>query len=115
MSCKSSSHYRKGTLSRNWPGALTVRPRFCILKVLGDVLDNGELHFVERAPTLEAARRRIETLAEVRPGQYVIYNGETGERLLISAPSKPAYFSGQETGAQFSMASFVVLDRQGND
>jgi hypothetical protein len=32
-----------------------VRPRFCILKVLGDVLDDGELHFVEGAQTLEAA------------------------------------------------------------
>jgi len=62
-----------------------VRPRFCILKVLGDVLDDGELHLVERAQTLEAARRRIEALADVRPGQYVIYNGETGERVSFVA------------------------------
>ena len=73
-----------------------MRPRFCILSVLGDLLDDGELHFVERAQSLEAARRRIEALAEVRPGQYVIYNGETGERLLISAPPGPNY-RGQET------------------
>ena len=68
------------------PGTRRVRPRFCILNVLGDVLDDGELRFIERVQTFEAARRRIEALAEVRPGQYVIYNGETGERSLISAP-----------------------------
>jgi predicted transcriptional regulator of viral defense system len=43
--------------------------------------------FVERVQALEAARRRIETLAEVRPGQYVIYNAETGERVFITAAS----------------------------
>jgi hypothetical protein len=69
MFWKSLSHYWHGTLSRNWPGTRRVRPRFCILKALGGVLDNGELHFVERAKTLEAARRRIEALAAARPGQ----------------------------------------------
>ena len=85
MFWRSSSHYWHGTLSRNRLGTRRARPRFCILDVLGDVLDNGELHFAERAQTLEAARRRIETLAEVRPGQYVIYNAETGERVFITA------------------------------
>jgi hypothetical protein len=33
--------------------------------VVGDVLDNGELHFVERAQIFEAAERRIEELAEI--------------------------------------------------
>ncbi len=69
----------------------------CILGVLGDVLDDGGLHFIERAQTPEAARRRIEALADVHPGQYVIYNGETGERLWISTPSEPWYYTGQET------------------
>ena len=62
-----------------------VRSRFCILKVLGDVLDDGELRFVETAQTLEAARRRIEVLAAVRPDQSVIYDGETRERASIVA------------------------------
>jgi hypothetical protein len=98
MFSKRSSCYRHGTHCRRWPpGTRRVRLPFCILDVLGDVLDDGELHLVERAQTLEAARRRIKTLAEVRPGQYVIYNGETGDRLLISAPSEPSYYSGQET------------------
>lgn len=80
MFWRSSSHYWHDTLSRNRLGTRRVRRRFCILDVLGDVLDNGELHFVERAQTLEVARRRIETPAEVRPSQYVIYNAETRER-----------------------------------
>ena len=46
MFWKSSSHHWPGTLSLNWPGTRKARPRFCILKVLGDVLDDGELHFV---------------------------------------------------------------------
>lgn len=62
-----------------------MRLSFCILSVLGDLLDGGELHFVEAVQTLEAARQRIEALAELRPGLYVIYNKETGERVSIMA------------------------------
>jgi len=53
--------------------------------VLGDLLDGGELHFVEAVQTLEAAKQRIEALAELEPGQYIIYNKETGERVSIVA------------------------------
>jgi len=66
-----------------------MRRPFCILNVLGDVLDDGELQFVEAARTLKAAKRRIEALAKLSPGQYVIYNGQTGERLPIIARAKP--------------------------
>jgi len=59
-----------------------MRLPYCILNVLGDVLDDGELYFVEAAQTLEAARRRIEALAELWPGEYVIYNEQTGERVF---------------------------------
>ena len=62
-----------------------MRHPFCILTVLGDVLDDGELQFVEAARTLEAARRRIKALAEVGPREYVIYNEQTGERVPIIA------------------------------
>ena len=79
LCCWHGTHSRKSL-----PGGRRVRPRFCILKVLGDVLDDGELHFVERARTFEAARRRIEALAEATPGQYVTYNQETGERVFIT-------------------------------
>jgi hypothetical protein len=62
-----------------------MRCSFCILIVLGDLLDGGELLFVEAVQTSEAARQQIEALAAVIPGQYVIYNEETGERLSITA------------------------------
>jgi len=62
-----------------------MRSSFCILTVLGDLLDGGELLFVEAVQTLEAARQRIAALAELRPGQYIIYNEETGERVSIIA------------------------------
>jgi len=62
-----------------------MRLRFCVLSVLGDVLDDGELHFVETAKTLKGARRRIETLAAAWPGEYVIYDEQTGGRIFITA------------------------------
>jgi hypothetical protein len=66
-----------------------MRLPFCILNVLGDVLDDGEIHFVGATQTLKAAKRRIEVLAKLSPGQYVIYNGETGERLPLIAMPRP--------------------------
>ena len=59
-----------------------MRRPYCILKVLGDVLDDGELHFVEAARTLEAARRKSCS------GEYVIYNPQTGERLPIKVAAE---------------------------
>jgi hypothetical protein len=62
-----------------------MRCSFCILMVLGDLLDDGELLFVEAVQTPEDARQRIEALAALLPGQYVIYNKETGQRVSITA------------------------------
>ena len=77
-----------------------LRP-FCILNVLGDLLDDGEVRLVETAKTLEAARRRIRTLRVSRPGEFVIYNQQTGERMSVSAgagsavtPSLPQFGRG---------------------
>ena len=67
-----------------------MRLPFCILSVLGDVLDNGELHFVEATRTLGAARRRIKALAESRPGEYIIYDGQSGARVPITENAKRA-------------------------
>jgi len=53
--------------------------------VLSDLLDGGELLFVEAVRTSEAARQRIEALAGLRPGQYVIYNKETNQRISVTA------------------------------
>jgi hypothetical protein len=60
-----------------------MRRRFCILMVLGDLLDDGELLFVEAVQTSEDARQRIEALAALLPGQYLIYNKETGQRISV--------------------------------
>jgi hypothetical protein len=64
-----------------------MRLPFCILNILGDVLDDGELYFVEAAQTLDAAKARVQSLSEVLPGEYVIYDEATGERVLITATS----------------------------
>ena len=73
-----------------------MRSPFCILSVNGDLLDGGELHFIEAAQTFEAAQQRSEALAESRPGQYVIYSQETGESFFIPAePKDPEYYKGQ--------------------
>lgn len=45
-----------------------MRLPYCILNVHGDVLDGGELHFVEAAKSLKAARRRAKALAKLGPG-----------------------------------------------
>ena len=42
-----------------------MRSPFCILSVLGDLLDDGEVRFIEAVQTLEIARQRIEALAEL--------------------------------------------------
>ncbi len=65
-----------------------MRARFCILKVSGDVLEDGESVFLGAAETLEIARRRVEALAEFWRGQYVIYDELTGNRVSIGTPSK---------------------------
>jgi hypothetical protein len=64
-----------------------MRLSFCILNVIGDVLEGGELYFVEAAQTLDAAKARVQSLAELWPGEYVIYDEATGERVLITADS----------------------------
>jgi len=58
--------------------------------VLGDMLDDGELHFVEAAQSLDAAKARVRALAELRPGKYVIYHSATGERVSITAGDEEA-------------------------
>lgn len=67
-----------------------MRSPFCILSVLGDLLDDGEVRFIEAVQTLEIARQRIEALAELEPGHFVIYNEETGERFSIIARVRPS-------------------------
>lgn len=65
-----------------------MRRPFCILNVLGDVLDDGEIRFVGATKTLKAARRCVKALGESHPGEFVIYNQQTGERLSIKGEAK---------------------------
>jgi hypothetical protein len=60
-----------------------MRFRFCILTLLGDLLGGGELRFVQATHTLEDAKLGIEDLSERQPGQYIIYEEETDERVSI--------------------------------
>jgi hypothetical protein len=62
-----------------------MRLSFCIFKVRGD----GRLHFVEEAQTLEDARERVGALAELWPGEYLVRNEETVERVSITTGRKP--------------------------
>jgi hypothetical protein len=57
-----------------------VQPPFSIFKTR----DDGSLHLVEGAQDLESAKVRVEELAKLWPGMYVIVNRETGERLYIN-------------------------------
>jgi thioester reductase-like protein len=57
--------------------------------VAGDVLDDGELYFVEAAQSLDAARARVQSLAELLPGEFVIYDEATGQRVSVTAGDKP--------------------------
>jgi hypothetical protein len=57
-----------------------VRPLFRIFKVQND----GHLHFVEAVHAFDDAKRRVREIGDVWPGEYVIDNEETGERLFVS-------------------------------
>jgi hypothetical protein len=60
-------------------------PPFRIFKLRGD----ESLQFVEEMHTLEYARVSVGELARLCPGEYIIQNEETGERVSITAGRKP--------------------------
>jgi hypothetical protein len=59
---------------------VSLRPHFRIYKVLAD----GALQFVQSVPTLEDAKARVQELSKHWPGDYLIENKETGERLSMN-------------------------------
>lgn len=62
-----------------------MRLPFSILRTRSD----GSLAWVEDAATLEAAKARIEVLAQFWPGEYIISNRATGERVSITIGGEP--------------------------
>jgi len=56
-----------------------LRLPFCIFKLRSD----RSLHFVEAVQALDDAKARVQTLIELWPGEYVIHNEATGERISI--------------------------------
>jgi hypothetical protein len=58
-------------------------PPFHIFQLRTD----GSLHFVEEAETLDDARAGVQSLAELWPGKYVIYDEATGEGVSITRAS----------------------------
>ena len=54
-----------------------MRPPFCIFKLQSDRSE----HFVEAVQAFDNAKARVQALAELWPGEYVIINEATGERV----------------------------------
>lgn len=61
-------------------GVSRCAPLFRISKVR----DDGSLHFVEAMQTLDEAKARVKQIGKLWPGDYVIDNEETGERVFAS-------------------------------
>lgn len=49
------------------------------------VQDDGSQQFVRESETLENAKELVGKLAELWPGEYVVANQETGERVVITS------------------------------
>ena len=62
-------------------------PPFDIFKV-----EASELRWMEVAPDLERAKARVKILATSSPGEYIIANQETGEKVSIKAQTKRILF-----------------------
>jgi len=56
-----------------------LRLPVCIFKLRSD----RSLHFVEAVQTLDDAKARVQELGELWPGEYVIHDEATGERISI--------------------------------
>lgn len=63
-------------------------PPFSIYKVEG----SGRLHWMDAAADFEHAKARVKVLAASWPGEYLITNRETGEKIAIKSPAKRIMF-----------------------
>jgi len=62
-------------------------PPFDIFKV-----DTGSIRWLEAAEDLERAKVRVRVLAASSPGEYLIFNHQTGKRVSIKPQSKRIVF-----------------------
>lgn len=62
-------------------------PPFDIFKV-----ESAGLRWVETAADLERAKARVKSLAATSPGEYLIANQQTGEKISIKSPAKRILF-----------------------
>ncbi len=56
------------------------------------VESNGDLRLIEQANDVERARARVKKLAAFSPGEYIIANQQTGEKISIKSPVKQIVF-----------------------
>jgi putative intracellular protease/amidase len=56
------------------------------------VENNGSLRLIERADNLERAKARVKKVAAFSPGEYVITNQETGEKISVKSHVKQIVF-----------------------
>lgn len=67
---------------------LPMSQQFQISKVESD----GSLRLIEQADGLERARARVKKLSAFSPGEYVIHNQQTGERVCLKSHVKQIVF-----------------------
>lgn len=70
----------------NW-GRRAMLPPFDIFRV-----ESAGLRWMEVAADLERAKARVKLLAASSPGEYVILNQNTGEKILVKSPAKRILF-----------------------
>jgi hypothetical protein len=58
--------------------------------------DDGNQHFVQEAENVEDARERVGDLAGLWPGEYIIQNEETGERVVITSNGVEGMFANRD-------------------
>jgi len=49
---------------------------------------DGSLRWCEPAETLEAAKLRVEEIAQSAQGRYIIFDQQTGQTVVIDTPSR---------------------------
>ena len=66
------------------PHSLSPNRSFVLPFRIYKVQNDGLLHFVEAMQTFDDAKERVRGLGEIWPGEYVIDNEATGERVFVS-------------------------------